>query len=330
VTINVALVGCGHVAELHIDSLAEIDEYRLVGVYDVDVQRAADKSIALGVQHFATFESVLESGIVDAIFILTPVESHVTLAIQALEAGKHVFVEKPVATSADEARQLADVATKTGLIAMPGHNYAYVPEFRRMVNLVKSGNLGKIRAIFVHYVIRHSEEIAKTATGILREVMVHHSYLTTALVGAPNRVFAGTMEPAWIEHPEEDQAWMTWEYRGGLSAHLFATFATDDFSTAPWTFIVRVLGTEGTAELNWRSGIYNRAVPKGTLNFAIAAYEESYTEELRAFAAAIDTGQAPLSTLEDAVLGIQLIDAAYIAADSHQAVNRVEGGIQRW
>jgi predicted dehydrogenase len=158
--------------------------------------------------------------------------------------------------------------------------------------------------------------------------MVHHAYLTTALLGPPQRVHAGRAETAWVDHDQEDQAWMTWEYPRGLSAHLFASFAVEDMSGAPWTFLVRALGTRGTAEMNWRTALFER--PLGTLAYALPAYEESYTNELAHLTAAIRSGVEPVSTLEDAALVARLLAAAHRAGDTHQAVGRDDDAGCRW
>jgi predicted dehydrogenase len=237
-------------------------------------------------------------------------------------------VEKPVSDDPAAIEALARAAAAAGLVAMPGHNYAYVPEFVRMRDLVRRGDLGDMRALFVTYVIRHEESVVAGLAGILAEVMVHHAYLTAALLGPPQRVHAGRAEPAWVAHDQDDQAWMTWEYPRGLSAHLFATFAVEDMSGAPWTFLMRALGTRGTAEMNWRSALFTR--PRGTLSYALPVYEDSYACELAHFAAAVRTGVSPVSTLEDAALVARLLHAAHQAAETHRAVERDHDGQRDW
>jgi predicted dehydrogenase len=192
---------------------------------------------------------------------------------------------------------------------MPGHNYAYQPEFQTVRRLVHSGDLGAPRAAWITYVIQHPEAVAERYDGVLDEVMVHHAYLALALFGAPRSVFAGRAETAWENHEAEDQAWMTLEYPGGLSVHAFATFAVDDDTSDPWMFVVKVLGTRGGATYNWRDAVFRR--PLGTLSIAVPAYEDSYLHEHAAFAAAIrgDT-TAIVSPLSDAIGAELLLTAA--------------------
>lgn len=326
--LGIGFVGCGRVAELHHAAIGSLPGTRLVAIHDARPDVLARRAAEWGVPACATEEALIGHPEVEVVFVLTPQEAHLAIAHRAIARGRHVFVEKPVSDDPAGIEALARAARSAGLVAMPGHNYAYVPEFVRLRDLVRRGDLGDIRAVFVTYIIRHEESVVAGLSGILAEVMVHHAYLATALLGAPQRVHAGRAEPAWVEHDQDDQAWMTWEYPRGLSAHLFASFAVEDMSGAPWTFLVRALGTRGTAEMNWRSALFER--PLGTLAYALPAYEESYTGELAQLTAAVRSGAEPVSTLEDAALVARLLAAAHSAADGHRAVEREDGKGRRW
>jgi len=159
--------------------------------------------------------------------------------------------------------------------------------------------------------------VARHYGGVLEEVMIHHAYLALALFGLPQMVFAGCMEPAWQSHPATDQAWMTWQYPGGLSVHHFATFAVDDETSDPWMFVVKVLGERGSATYNWRDSLFRR--PLGSLDFAIPAYEDSYIHEQQAFAAALaGRPEAIISGMPDARRAALVLRAAR-DADTKQA-----------
>jgi len=317
--LGIAFAGAGMVAELHQRALSLRSDGRLVGLFEPDREIAEKRGMAWKCQLYASYQELLNDPTVDAVFVLTPFEVHEELAVQALQAGKHVFVEKPVGSPAG-IQHMKDEAAQRGLICMPGHNYAYQPEFTQMRRLVTDGSLGNIRAAWVTYVIKHPESIAARYVGVLEEVMIHHTYLSLALFGPPQRMYAERMEPAWEHHQEDDQAWMTWLYPRGLSLHLFASFAVDDDSSDPWMFMVKVLGTNGSATYNWRSAIFRR--PLGTLSVGIPAYEDSYVHEDGAFIAAV-RGQrdAIVSPLEDALLASHLLRLAAEASRTASAVN---------
>jgi len=317
VPLSVAIVGGGMVSELHARAIGELPELTLAGVYDADAQARERRAAEWGVPAHGSLEALLADAELDAVLVLTPEPAHLSVARAALEAGRHVLVEKPVSADAAGVRALAALAEQRGLVAMAGHNYAYVPEFARMARLARAGELGRLRSVHVVYAIAHPEEVARSYGGVLEQIMTHHSYLALALLGMPRRVHAGVSEPAWEAHDAEDQAWMTWEHDGGAVAHLSASFAVGDDSADPWSFVVKALGTEGSASMTFRSAYLRR--PLGTLAFGLPAYEESYRHELRAFADAIRGGAPPLSTLEDAARCAEIVAGAYEAAAAGRA-----------
>jgi predicted dehydrogenase len=311
---RVAFAGSGMVSELHHRALSGIPTLELAGLFDIDPAVSERRAAQWGVRAYPTLDALLDDGSVDAVLVLTDQAHHVPVATRAVEAGKHVLVEKPVSSDPAEIRRLVELAKARGVVAMPGHNYCHVPEFARAVRLVRGGELGRVRSVFVVYAIAHPEEIAGPYGGVMGAVMVHHSYLVLALLGAPDRVHAGMSETAWADHDGEDQAWMTWSYDDGAVAHLSASFAVGDDSVDPWTTVVKVLGTEGSAAVSFRSSYVRRAI--GTLSFGIPVYEESYQEELRAFAVAIEHGTPPVSTMNDAAMCAEILRGAYAAAET--------------
>lgn len=315
---GVAFVGAGLVAELHQQALERDGRGYLVGIFDMDEGRARDCAHRWGTKSYKNYEALLRDERVEAVFVLTDPVAHESLAIAALQAGKHVLIEKPVG-SVVEIAKVRKKAIDQKLVCMPGHNYAYQPEFTQMRELVHGRQLGKIRAAWITYVIRHPEEIASKYSGILEEVMVHHAYLGVALFGVPNMLYAGRLDPAWVSHSGEDQAWMTWHYSGGMSLHLFASFAIDDETADPWTFIVKVLGDQGGASYTWRSAILRR--PLGSLGFGIPAYEDSYRHEQEALFRAMEgDSDGIVSSINDAERVAELLFLADQADRSKSAV----------
>ena len=315
------------VSELHQQALRDLPSMELIGVYDVDPAVRDHRADSWGVQAYPSLEVLLADDSVDALLVLTNQENHIPVAMRAIEAGKHVLVEKPVSSDPLEILRLVEMAERHGVVAMPGHNYCHVPEFARAVRLARGGKLGRIRSLFVIYAIAHPETVAGPYGGVMGAVMVHHSYLALAVLGAPDRVHAGVSPTAWADYDGEDQAWMTWSYDNGAVAHLSASFAVGDDSADPWTTVVKVLGTEGSAAVTFRSSYMQRAF--GTLNFGIPVYEESYQEELRAFAEAVENGTAPLSTMKDAAVCAEILRGAYEAAESGVAWVRDQSGGHR-
>lgn len=311
-------LGAGMVSELHHRAITIGSQLRLVGVHDVRSDVAGRRARDWGCRAYSTLGQALEDPEVEAVFVLAPAEIHAELALASLRAGKHVLVEKPVA-SCEEVSELEQTARRSGLVCMPGHNYAYQPEFRSLLRLVQEGSLGRVRAAWLTYVLRHPESVARAYGSVLEEVMVHHTYLALALFGGPNELYAGCMEPAWREHPAEDQAWMTWHYPKGLSVHHFATFAVADRTSNPWLFSLKVLGESGSASYNWHDSVFERAL--GTLPFAVPAYEDSYVYEQDAFALAMAGDESAIvSPLADAGEAARILRLAREASERGASV----------
>ena len=315
--LRIAFVGAGVVSGLHHAALARSSDAHLAGLFDVDQDQAQLRSKEWGVTSFATYDELLASDEVDAVFVLCTNRAHEETALRAIDAGKHVLIEKPVADEFGCAR-LASRALASGVVCMPAHNYAYHPEFLRMLRLVREGALGDIRVLWINYVLGHEEDIAARYQGVVSELLVHHSYLTYALMGPPDRIHAGRMRPGWKDLRRDDQAWMVWEYDTHASAHLFGSFAMDDDTADPWTFIVKVLGTEGGVTYSWRSAHLRGAT--AAHRFSIPAYEESYEHELAAFVRAVRGDPAAVvSTITDAGVVAQLLTGAGLATGVDQS-----------
>ena len=316
--LRTCFAGAGMVAELHQRAARHGGHITVAGLVEPRAELARKRAEEWGTTCYPSLEAALEDEAVQAVFVLTPSEAHEEAALAALAAGRPVLIEKPISDPAGISRIQAAAAAR-GLACVPGHNYAYQPEFTALRRLVQSGDLGTVRAAWITYVIRHPEDVARHYAGVLDEVMVHHTYLALALFGPPGLVYAGCMEPAWQSHPETDQAWMTWHYPGGLSVHHFASFAVDDETSDPWMFQVKVLGDRGGATYNWRDSLFRR--PLGSLGFAIPAYEDSYIHEQAAFAAAAaGRPEAIVSGLDDARRAALLLRAAREADASRAGV----------
>jgi predicted dehydrogenase len=306
------------VAELHQRALSFLSDARLVGIFEPDEAKAAQRAEGWGCRVYATYQAVLDDPQVDGVFVLAPFEAHEELTLAALRAGKHVLVEKPAGSEVGIERMRA-AAAERGLVCMPGHNYAYQPEFQQVRRLVRDGSLGAVRAGWITYAIQHPEAVAASYGGVLQEVMIHHTYLGLALFGPPQRLYASRMEPQWQQLQQDDQAWMTWQYPGGRSLHLFASFAVGDDTADSWMFVLKMLGDKGGATYSWRSAIFRR--PLGSLSVGIPAYEDSYVHEDAAFLAAMrGDANAVISPLEDALVASRVLRLAERAHTEMAAV----------
>lgn len=127
--IRVAIVGCGKIADQHMQAIHRIAASQVVAVCDRELLMAQQLAERFGIQAcFDDVSEMLRSSNPDVVHITTPPQSHHQLGRQCLEAGAHVYIEKPFTVTADEARSLIDLATAGGLCVTAGHNYQFTPE----------------------------------------------------------------------------------------------------------------------------------------------------------------------------------------------------------
>jgi len=142
---KVAVVGGGYWGQNLLRNFWEVEEAELAFVCDLD-----PKALARAQRRYPTaqvtrnYRELLDSPRVDAIVLATPVSTHYEFARQALLAGKHVLVEKPLARSTAEVLDLMELADKVGRVLMVDHTFLYTGAVRRMKELVESGEIGEM------------------------------------------------------------------------------------------------------------------------------------------------------------------------------------------
>jgi predicted dehydrogenase/protoporphyrinogen oxidase len=144
-SIRIGVVGLGYWGPNIVRNLADSKPFELAAVCDLrphTLDAVSDRYPELTCT--TAFEELLNDSSIDAVAIATPVSTHYPLAMAALEAGKHVFVEKPLATSSEQVLELTSVARDRGLVLMPGHTFLYSPAVTAIKRLIDAGELGQI------------------------------------------------------------------------------------------------------------------------------------------------------------------------------------------
>jgi len=147
--IGVAQIGVGYWGPNLLRNLVANEDCRVKMVVDLSEERRRFvKRNYPSVAVTDKVESVLDDPDVSAVVIATPVASHFEIAMKALDAGKHVLVEKPMARSVEEVERIGGLAEEKSLIAMVGHTFLYNAAVRYVKQLIDSGELGGIRYIY--------------------------------------------------------------------------------------------------------------------------------------------------------------------------------------
>ncbi len=143
---RIAVLGCGHWGKNLVRNFHELDSLELV-CDPAEVARTTAAQIAIGVSVSSKFEDAISDSRVSAVAVATPAIMHYPLAKAALQAGKDVFVEKPLCLDEGEGEELVQLADKLGKVLMVGHLLQYHPCVRALHSLVASGDLGKLQYI---------------------------------------------------------------------------------------------------------------------------------------------------------------------------------------
>ncbi|PIQ48706.1 MAG: oxidoreductase [Cytophagales bacterium CG12_big_fil_rev_8_21_14_0_65_40_12] len=125
--LKIGVLGAGHLGKIHIKCIKDIPEYELVGFYDASVDNAKAVAYEFGLKAFPTIDALLKE--VDVIDIVTPTLSHYDCAAQALTAGKHVFIEKPITNTVEEAEKLIALSKAKNLKVQVGHVERFNPAY---------------------------------------------------------------------------------------------------------------------------------------------------------------------------------------------------------
>ena len=141
--LRIALVGCGKIADQHVDAIRRIPYARIVGTCDRELLMAQQLAERHGIENATgDVDTLLAQARPDIVHITTPPAPHYSLALQCLDAGAHVYVEKPFTVTAPEAARLIDRARERGLHLTAGHNLQHTWEMIEARQLIRNGFLG--------------------------------------------------------------------------------------------------------------------------------------------------------------------------------------------
>ncbi|MBN9235793.1 oxidoreductase [Mesorhizobium hungaricum] len=304
---KMGIIGLGRVAELHVQAMKQIDPELFAGGWNRSSSRGEEFCSQFGGMAYASVADLLEDTHVDAVLVTTSTASHLEYAKQALEAGKHVLLEKPICEKASQIRELAAIADANSRVCMPSHNYIYAETMRRLHGHIESGRLGKIVNFWAIYNKRHDASIGAPDL-TMRELMIHHAYCMLYFLGRPAHVYATGTNVHFPDPAAHDQLMITAEYSDGKIANLWGSFSADDRSREPWSCYFKIIGMEGSGVIPWDVTKFGEpALPF----WDDATYWDSFLHVQRYFLnECLGKRRQPLSTLADAYDAAVVLDAA--------------------
>jgi predicted dehydrogenase len=215
--IGVGVIGYGYWGPNLVRNFAEGPDTRVAAVSDLrperlEAVRARYPSVRTTTDHL---DLIGDPG-VDAVAIVTPVSSHFELAMQALRAGKHVLVEKPLAASTEQARRLIDDADRRGLVLMVDHTFVYTGAVRKIREMVASGDLGRI---YYYDSVRVNLGLFQHDVNVIWDLAVHDLSIMSYVLGAQPRAVSAT-GVSHVPGEPENIAYLTLFFDGDLIGHV--------------------------------------------------------------------------------------------------------------
>ena len=314
---KVGFIGAGDIAYLHGEGVQQAEGATLAGIWNRTLSKAEEKAELFNCKVFSSPEELIEA--VDVVYVLTNMETHHAYAKQAIEAGKHVLVEKPTAVTISEIEDLKAAAEKNSVKVAPVHNYIYEPSVLRAKEMIDSGKIGDLVSLYVLYNIHHPEEVAARYPGVIRQILTHHAYCSLYLVGQPEMIscMKSTINDGSV--PQENIAMVTMKMKNQALSHLCASFASDDHAGDPWTFMIKLVGTKGATRYSYRDWVEN--TPAVVHSQTYSAYPYTIRETGKYFLErVIGHGEKPLSTLDDAITCMKMIEACELSVSEDRHI----------
>jgi predicted dehydrogenase len=214
--LGVGVIGCGYWGPNLVRNFVEVPSARVVAVSDLQPARLGPISARYpAVRTTTDHRDLLSDPAVEAIAIATPVSTHFELARQALEAGNHVLVEKPMAASCDEAERLIELAERRGLVLMVDHTFVYTGSVQKIKELVDAGELGRL---YYWDSTRVNLGLFQHDVSVLVDLAVHDlSIMDHVLAARPAAVSATGI--AHVPGRPANTAYLTCFFEGELLAH---------------------------------------------------------------------------------------------------------------
>jgi len=347
-SIKVGIVGLGFMGMTHFEATKDVpgaevvafatrSEKKQAGDWS-DIQgnfgpRGSESTDLTSVKAYSDYKELLADPNIDLVNICLPTDRHESVAIEALQAGKHVLVEKPIAIELEAAQRMLAAAREAGKMLMVAHVLPFFPEFRWAREAVQSGKYGKLRTASFRRVIappNWSDSIKdfKNLGGWGIDLHIHDNHYIGLLCGVPNKVFSqGILKEGFVNHVSSQYLYDDPELTvscisGGIAAGQlkFAQSFELMLEKATIQFDVGTYGEDWVVNRPLtvipNEGDITNPDPGGSGTWCAA-----FTEEIAAAVKAIETGEE--STILSGKLACDALTLCYAEAESIQSGNPV-------
>ena len=325
-----AIIGAGVMGRTHAASCHALPGVEVAAVADLRPEAARALAAQYGATACAAADEVFADDSIELVIVATSTESHKDIVVRALDTGKHVFCEKPIARRLDEGLAMLEAARRAPGKAMVGHVLRFFPEYAGIKRLLDAGTIGTPavarteRNLYAPPASDNWFLDFDRSGGVIYDLAIHDIDFCMACFGPVERVYAkGLMRPG-ASYDHGDYALITLRFTQGTIAHIEASW----LYAAGFYMAFEAAGSTGIVEYDSRQTRPLVFCPSGAeAKKRIGAelpenpYAESaYTTELKLFVEAIEQGGEPPITFDYAVNVLRVADAAERSALSGEAV----------
>ena len=326
--INLGVIGYGYWGPNLVRNFSECGKAEVVAISDLREERLKMASLRYrGIKTTSDVREILEDPFIDAVAIATPVSSHFELALGALQAGKHVLLEKPFTATVKQGQQLIDEAMRRKLTLMVDHTYLFTPAVRKIKELVSAGDLGQL---FYYDSVRVNLGLFQHDVNVLWDLAVHDLAIMDYIVGErPQAVSATGM--AHVEGQPEDVAFMTCYFSNRVIAHFHVNWL------APVKIRRTLIGGSqkmidyDDLEPSEKVKVYDKGItvkePEGVYKMMVGyrtgdmwapqlASTEALRDEAQHFVECVETGTKPLTDGLEGLNVVRILEAATQSMDN--------------
>jgi predicted dehydrogenase len=323
---RIAVAGLGYWGPNLARNFAGLPDSEVRWLCDADEEALARAAAALRVARTTgSLDEVLADSEVDAVVLATPVPTHADLAMRVLQAGKHCFVEKPLAQSSADAERAVDAAQAAGRILMVGHLLEYHPGVRKLKEIADSGDLGAIHYIYSN---RLNLGVLRADENALWSLGAHDVSVVLYLAGGEEPIECQARGESYMQAGIEDVVFCFLRFPSGLAAHLHLSWL-DPHKERRFTVVgSRRMATFDDMDLERKVTVYDKGFDE-----AVGSYGEYITrsgdiwsprvpavEPLRVecehFVACVRDGRTPRSDGESGLRVVRVLEALQQSLDA--------------
>jgi len=338
---RLGLIGAGVIGARHLGAMDAVDGVQLVGIAD---PTPAAKAIAdeRGVSCFPDTQALLAEMKPDGVIICTPTEHHLTPSLQALDAGVHVLIEKPICATVTEAEQIVAKSKASNRHVLVAHQRRYYPQVHKAREIIQSGQLGPLVAVSGQWTLRKPDNYydpdwrKRWQAGPIVTNLIHDMDSTRYICGEIESI-SGETSNSVLGYEKEDAAAIIIRFKSGA----LGSFILSDQTTSPWSWemalgenisipptgqnAMRFMGREASLEFPnlvlWKNETqpHDWTSPVTGEPLSITA-EDPYIVQMRHFSAVIRGEESPRIDAADATRTLAATVAVLEAAQSGQRV----------